>query len=169
MSVPYESCMSQWEALVWVLGGGFAYMALWAEVVRELTREEADPQSKLNAGNLPSSRNFSNSPPTMPGRGRERVNPTQPHTATTVPGKERVNMSAKNEQPSNRPHNPNCDGTRCRSEIGEVRMMPASNPEDGFLAFCRGCYDAELARRMEEDVIAWNNTPRWETLLIKVP
>jgi len=65
-------------------------------------------------------------------------------------------------------HNPNCDGDHCRSNVGDVRLLPAGG--DSNLILCRGCYEHELtwrrSRNRELGTAAQFDLPAWETLTV---
>ncbi len=72
------------------------------------------------------------------------------------------------------PRNPNCDGGYCRTETGEVRVVPlSSGPQAGNLILCRGCFDRDIAwrrrRNMELAPDAAFDLPDWESLAIYNP
>lgn len=46
-----------------------------------------------------------------------------------------------------KPQNPNCDGSHCRSESGEVRVYPLG--AGGNLILCRSCWENENRYRRE--------------------
>lgn len=62
--------------------------------------------------------------------------------------------------------NPNCDGERCTSEKGEVRILPIGGGAN--LILCRACFEAEIAYRKERNKeLAPENRfdlPEWEAL-----
>jgi hypothetical protein len=64
-------------------------------------------------------------------------------------------------------HNPNCDGGHCKSETGEVRVLPYSS--DGNLIICKSCYDNEMRFRRDRNRETGRliyDLPAWETLTI---
>lgn len=65
-------------------------------------------------------------------------------------------------------HNPNCDGSHCVHEAGEVRLLPlGTKPEHGNLIVCKACYSHELgwrADRNEEMERTIHDLPNWEDL-----
>ena len=65
--------------------------------------------------------------------------------------------------------NPNCDGGRCRSETGEVRMLPISiNGSNLILIVCRDCYAHEILWRIDRNKVlaadAAFDLPAWTDL-----
>ena len=46
--------------------------------------------------------------------------------------------------------NPNCDGGRCHSATGEVRVLPIST-NGGNLILCEACHTYEIAWRRERN------------------
>jgi hypothetical protein len=67
--------------------------------------------------------------------------------------------------------NPNCDGGRCRSSTGEVRVLPfGKTPEHGNGILCRACFDHEIRFRRERNLelgdFAKFDLPTWESLKI---
>lgn len=66
----------------------------------------------------------------------------------------------------NRTHNPNCDGGHCRSETGEVRLLPLGGGAN--LILCRTCHEHELSYRRERNRELASNVrfdlPDWEDL-----
>ena len=64
--------------------------------------------------------------------------------------------------------NPNCDGGKCISETGEVRLLP--HGEDSNLILCHDCFNHEInyrkARNRELADWAQFNLPTWDSLEI---
>lgn len=62
--------------------------------------------------------------------------------------------------------NPNCDGDKCRSERGEVRVLPTGGDSNAIL--CRACFDNEIRFRRERNssVATPFDLPAWETLKV---
>ena len=64
------------------------------------------------------------------------------------------------------PGNPNCDGDKCGSEKGEVRLLPTGGNSN--LILCRRCFDNEIAfrkdRNKELGQFAKFKLPAWEDL-----
>lgn len=60
-------------------------------------------------------------------------------------------------------HNPNCDGSHCRSEQGEVRYLPTNESSGVFL--CSVCFHHEMAWRKQVnkrvahpfDILEWDS------------
>jgi hypothetical protein len=66
-------------------------------------------------------------------------------------------------------HNPNCDGSHCRSETGEVRVLPTSrDPHGGNIILCRSCLAHEVQWRKERNKDLAEEArfplPSWESL-----
>lgn len=63
--------------------------------------------------------------------------------------------------------NPMCDGSRCRSSQGQVRVLPHG---DNNHILCHTCYLAEIAYRKERnkelDPNVRYDLPKWEDLKI---
>jgi hypothetical protein len=60
--------------------------------------------------------------------------------------------------------NPNCDGGRCRSATGQVRVYPIGG--GGNLILCRYCWNYENAFRQRRDnPAAWPQV-QWDTAKI---
>lgn len=60
-------------------------------------------------------------------------------------------------------NNPNCDGAHCRSQEGEVRVLPYGG--GGNLILCKSCFDFELAWRKGENRRSRNfELPTWKSL-----
>ena len=68
-------------------------------------------------------------------------------------------------------HNPNCDGSHCKSERGEVRLLPmGTEPNHGNLILCHECYWHEIVWRNERnrelsDSAAFR-LPKWSDLAV---
>jgi hypothetical protein len=64
------------------------------------------------------------------------------------------------------PGNPNCDGYKCGSKTGEVRLLPTGGSSN--LILCRRCFDYEIAfrkdRNKELGKFAQFKLPAWEEL-----
>ncbi len=63
-------------------------------------------------------------------------------------------------------HNNNCDGDHCRSETGDVRVLPYGG--GGNLILCRACYEHEMAFRRERNLAVWSpfELPAWDSLKV---
>lgn len=67
-------------------------------------------------------------------------------------------------------HNPNCDGGRCLSDKGEVRVLPTGGDSNAIL--CRVCYSYEMHFRRERNASVLHpvctpfDLPEWETLKV---
>lgn len=67
-------------------------------------------------------------------------------------------------------HNPNCDGSKCQSEHGEVRLLPTGGDSNAIL--CRACFDNEIMFRRERNASVLHpvstkfDLPAWETLKV---
>jgi hypothetical protein len=65
-------------------------------------------------------------------------------------------------------HNPNCDGDHCRSDIGDVRLLPTGGGSN--LILCRPCYEHEIAwrRSRNNDLAEWArfDLPAWADLTV---
>jgi len=61
--------------------------------------------------------------------------------------------------------NPNCDGDHCRSEVGEVRLLPVGGSGNAIL--CNDCFNHEMRFRREriKEGVEFD-LPRWEDLKI---
>lgn len=64
--------------------------------------------------------------------------------------------------------NPNCDGSHCLSETGEVRLLPlGAKPEHGNLIMCHTCFIYEMGWRADQNA-AWEcinyDLPAWQDL-----
>lgn len=60
--------------------------------------------------------------------------------------------------------NPNCDGNKCRSNAGEVRLLPIGG--DGNIIVCLACYESEMQyRRMSEPGVPVS-LPSWGSLKV---
>lgn len=63
-------------------------------------------------------------------------------------------------------HNPNCDGSHCWSEYGEVRLLPL--PGHGNIILCRSCFEYEIGwRRDRNKALALESQypmPEWTAL-----
>lgn len=63
-------------------------------------------------------------------------------------------------------HNPNCDGSHCHNEAGEVRALPYGG--GGNLILCRACFDHEITFRHERNrelsEEAKFDLPPWQSL-----
>lgn len=61
-----------------------------------------------------------------------------------------------------------CDGSRCRSNVGEVRIL--STGGSGNVIVCRACFDHEIAFRRERNKELSSDAafdlPRWEDLKV---
>lgn len=61
-----------------------------------------------------------------------------------------------------------CDNDKCRSETGEVRVLPLAG--DGNLILCRACYDHEMRWRRERNLALADDCkfdlPAWESLKV---
>ena len=65
--------------------------------------------------------------------------------------------------------NQNCDGGRCRSSSGEVRLLPKNNnPHSGNIILCHSCYEHEMWFRRERNKGLHREyrfeLPSWESL-----
>jgi hypothetical protein len=47
------------------------------------------------------------------------------------------------------PKNNNCDNDKCKSDTGEVRVLPTS--ADGNAILCQACFDHEIRFRRQEN------------------
>jgi hypothetical protein len=67
--------------------------------------------------------------------------------------------------------NPNCDGGKCDSSVGEVRVLPTGG--DGNAILCRSCHRHELSwrrdRNRELGDFAKFDLPTWESLKVYDP
>lgn len=68
-------------------------------------------------------------------------------------------------------HNPNCDGEKCQSDTGEVRVLPISiEPHHGNLILCWYCFCCEITwRRKRNQELAPENRfdlPKWKDLKV---
>jgi len=53
-----------------------------------------------------------------------------------------------------------CDGAKCSSTTGTIRLLPVSkNPDDGNMALCFSCYRHEMKYRNEQ-------SPKWVDLAL---
>ena len=59
-----------------------------------------------------------------------------------------------------------CDSNRCRSNVGEVRVLPTGG--GGNIIVCRACFDHEIGFRRERNKELSRETafplPRWQDL-----
>lgn len=64
--------------------------------------------------------------------------------------------------------NPNCDGSHCQYEKGEVRKLPLNKTHSSNLILCNSCTGFELAFRFKENKrladYAKFDLPSWEEL-----
>jgi hypothetical protein len=70
-------------------------------------------------------------------------------------------------------NNPNCDGSHCREDIGDVRLYPLGG--GGNLILCRDCFNHENAYRRARGretgapenwpVVEWSTAKRYCTTL----
>jgi hypothetical protein len=72
------------------------------------------------------------------------------------------------------PHNPRCDGAKCKHNSGEVRVLPEGQDSNSIL--CRACYDDAMRYRRERNQeLAAANTgssfelPSWGSLKVVDP
>jgi hypothetical protein len=68
-------------------------------------------------------------------------------------------------------HNPNCDGDKCTSETGEVRVLPmGKQPHHGNLILCQACFNNELNWRRQRNRQLGKNAqfslPAWNDLQV---
>lgn len=67
--------------------------------------------------------------------------------------------------------NPNCDGSKCQSEMGEVRTLPTGGQSNAIL--CRVCWSHEMEFRKARNLALAKDCqfklPAWETLQIYTP
>ncbi len=64
-------------------------------------------------------------------------------------------------------HNNMCDGDRCRSNVGEVRVLPTGG--GGNLIVCRACFDHEIDFRRTRNKELGREAfeiPRWHDLQV---
>lgn len=66
-------------------------------------------------------------------------------------------------------HNPNCDGSSCVSDDGEVRVLPTSSQSNAIL--CRICYGREMLWRQDRNRVVATpfDLPQWEDLKVYAP
>lgn len=64
--------------------------------------------------------------------------------------------------------NPNCDGGHCRTEFGEVRILPTGGESNAIL--CKNCFLYEMQYRRYRNVLlaepAKFDLPLWDDLEI---
>lgn len=64
--------------------------------------------------------------------------------------------------------NPNCDNDKCKSAIGEVRVLPIGGDSNAIL--CHACYAHEMAFRAERNIELGKayqfDLPKWEDLKV---
>jgi hypothetical protein len=81
----------------------------------------------------------------------------------TLPRLLAVYHDKESEMPRKQKHNPNCDGSHCFSETGEVRVYPLGTPGtlSGNLILCHACWAHENRYRYErqQDYVRGSREP----------